>query len=182
MGLAFLKKAAPWIATVVGVAVPAAAPFLGVASKLLTNGLGKTVAPTADAITSALSEAMANPDQLAKLKQIDDDFAVQMKQLGIESVEDFEKIAADDRASARNREIQVRDWTPRVLAYAVISAFIFVCVYVLSGHAKVETVLAGTLIGYISAKAELVLTYYFGSSADGERKTELLAQAPPVQK
>jgi|GEM_PF-4281121 len=38
-----------------------------------------------------------------------------------------------------------------------------------------------TLIGYVSAKAEQVVSYYFGSSAGSSRKDALLAQAPPIK-
>jgi len=50
----------------------------------------------------------------------------------------------------------------------------------LLGAAKVDGALAGTLVGYLSAKAEQVLAYYFGSTAGSARKTELLAQSAPI--
>jgi hypothetical protein len=40
----------------------------------------------------------------------------------------------------------------------------------------------GTLIGYLSAKSEQILAYYFGSSKSSDHKTELLAKAPSVGK
>lgn len=178
----FVKKAAPWITTAVGLAVPGAAPFANIAASLLSKGLNKTVAPTPDSISQAITEAMATPDQLAALKKIDDDFALQMKTLNIQSIEDFDKIAADDRASAREREEQVKDWMPRVLGLGIVGAFVIAVFLILTGHAKAESVIAGTLVGYLSAKAELVASYYFGSSAGSDRKTELLSQAPPIQK
>ena len=52
---------------------------------------------------------------------------------------------------------------------------------VLAGYAKAETVLAGTIIGYVSAKCEQVLAYYFGSTKGSARKTELLAKSSPIQ-
>ena len=45
----------------------------------------------------------------------------------------------------------------------------------------VRIVLAGTLVGHLSAKCEQVLAYYFGSSRSSDRKTELLAQAPAIR-
>lgn len=183
----FVKKAAPWITTAVGIAVPGAAPFANVAAKLLTNGLGKTVAPDPESISSAISEAMANPDQLAKLKQIDDDFAVQMKTLGIQELTDFEKIAADDRASAREREVAVKDSTPKVLAYGIMLLALITSYVVLTGKSPAmkdvtQATLVGVVIGYIFGEVKQVFSYYFGSSAGSDRKTELLAEAPPVPK
>lgn len=47
----------------------------------------------------------------------------------------------------------------------------------LFGQVQADTVLAGTVIGYLSAKAEQVVAYYFGSTAGSAKKSELLAQA-----
>ena len=44
-------------------------------------------------------------------------------------------------------------------------------------QAQVDSVLAGTLVGYLSAKAEQVLAYYFGSTKGSADKTALLADA-----
>ena len=75
----------------------------------------------------------------------------------------------------------VQDRTPRVLAYLVVGAFIGVIIGVLSGWGKADSVLAGTLIGYLSAKAEQVIAYYFGSSSGSAEKTRLLAKADAVK-
>ena len=183
MNLAFIKKAAPFIATVAGIAVPGAAPFLGIASKLLSSGLGTKVDPTGESITSAIATAMANPEQLAVLKKIDDDFALQMKQLDIQSVEDFEKIAADDTASARNLQIQTKSSIPGILAISVTIGF-FGLLALTAFHsmppdsAKIIDIMTGSL----GTAWIMIIGYYFGSSSGSDRKTELLAQAPPIPK
>lgn len=179
----FAKKAAPWITTAVGLAVPGAAPFANIASKLLSTGLSKTIAPDSSSISNAITEAMATPEQLAILKQIDDQFALQIKTLGIQSLEDFEKIAADDRSSARNMEIQTRSWVPATLAIFVTLGFfglLGLCAFhaAPAGNDKVLDMMTGSL----GTAWIMVITYYFGSSAGSDRKTELLAQAPPIQK
>jgi hypothetical protein len=184
---AFAKKAAPWITTIASVAVPGAAPFLGIASKLLTNGLGATVKADPQSIQDALTTAMANPEQLATLKKIDDDFAVQMRQLGIQEAEDFVKIAADDTANARAREIAVKDSTPHILAFSMVLLAMVASCIVLSGRSPAmkdvtQATLVGVVIGYIFGEVKQIFSYYFGSSAGSDRKTELLAEAPAIQK
>lgn len=87
------------------------------------------------------------------------------------------QIAAGDRDSARKREIEVRDNTPRVLAFFVIAGFLGMAFSVLFGQVRADTVLVGTVIGYMSAKAEQVIAYYFGSTSDSRRKTEIMGQA-----
>lgn len=160
------------------VAAQAGGPFTAMAANAVGKVLGITGDSTTDQIETAMASAAMNPDQMIALKKVEEDFQAQMKQLDIT----LEQIAAGDRDSARKREMAVRDRTPKILAFVIVFSFVATVIYVLSGHAKVETVLAGTLIGYISAKAELVLAYYFGSSAGSDRKTELLAQAPAVTK
>lgn len=81
--------------------------------------------------------------------------------------------------SARDREASVRDNTNRVLAYTIVGAFVGMVGTALLGYAKVDNVMAGTLVGYLSAKCEQVLAYYFGSTAGSARKTELLAASTP---
>lgn len=183
MNLSLVKKAAPWIGTVAGLAFPAAAPLIAIASKALGAGLGTSVPATADGISAAISTAMANPDQLAKLKQIDDDFAVQMRQLGIQEIGDLISLDDADRASARQREMTVKDKIPAILAVLITMGFFGVLSYMLlrtippAGH---DAMLL--MLGSLSTAWTSVVAYYFGSSAGSDRKTELLANAPPVQK
>ncbi len=184
---AFAKKAAPWITTIASIAVPGAAPFLGIASKLLTSGLGTAVKADPQSISDAISTAMANPEQLATLKKIDDDFAVQMKALDIQNIDALAQIGADDMANARQREMAVKDSTPKVLAYGIVLLAFAASVVVLSGKSlalkdTTGATLVGVVIGYIFGEVKQVFSYYFGSSAGSDRKTELLSEAPPVQK
>lgn len=173
-----LHKVTPWIAAAASLAPIPGAPLISMAAKALSTGLSTDVKPTADAISNAITTAMANPDQLATLKKIDDDFAVQMKQLGIEQVEDLTKIAADDTANARQREIATKDWFPRVLALGVVIACLagegLYFRYGTPSNASPE--LIGRILGTLDTALTLVLGYYFGSSAGSAAKTAILAQ------
>lgn len=183
MNLTVIKKAVPWLGTVAGLAFPAAAPLIAMASKALGTGLSVNVPATAEGIGAAISTAMANPDQLATLKKIDDDFAVQMKQLGFQEIADLIKLDDDDRANARQREMTVKDKIPAILAVLITMGFFGVLCYMLlrtippAGH---DAMLL--MLGSLSTAWTSVVAYYFGSSAGSARKSELLAQAPPVQK
>lgn len=104
------------------------------------------------------------------------DVAADVRKAEIAAETQSEQIAAGDRDSARKREAAVRDNTPRILAYLLIGGFLGMAFAVLFGQVRADTVLAGTVIGYLSAKAEQVVAYYFGSTAGSAKKTELLAQ------
>jgi hypothetical protein len=99
---------APVLATALG------GPLAGVATKAVAAAvLGKPEAKESD-IAAAL--AGATPEQLAALKKADQDFAVRMRELDI----DLDRLASEDRDSARRREVDARDsWTPRLLALLV---------------------------------------------------------------
>jgi hypothetical protein len=81
-----VHKVTPWLAAAASVAVPGAGPIIQLAAKALSMGLGTTVKAEPQSIENAIATAMANPDQLATLKKIDDDFALQMRTLGIQEL------------------------------------------------------------------------------------------------
>lgn len=94
------------------------------------------------------------------------------------------ELEISDRASARAREMAVKDKTPAVLAFISVGGFLGISMALLANfifYPEVKVVpeamgLIGTLIGYLSGKSELALAYYFGSSRGSDRKTELLTR------
>ena len=159
---------APTLATAMG------GPLAGMAVTAIAGALGLPV--DADKNDIAKAVAGASPEQLVALKKVDNDFAVRMKELDI----DLEKIAASDRDSARRREAQVRDWMPRVLAFVVVAGFMATVFLVLLGYVDgmkdpLMATTTGTIIGFVSAKCEQVVAYYFGSSSSSQQKTQMLA-------
>lgn len=177
-----LRKAFPFIST----ALSLGGPMGVIASTLVGKAIGedKPLPSTPEGMADILSTAFVDPTQRAAMLQAEQTFQMQMAELGYKHVEDLEATAAADRANARNREIQVKDWTPRVLAGLVV---IFAAVgegWVLT-HGYPNNVaegLVGRILGTLDSALILVLSYYFGSSAGSDRKTELLAEAPSVQK
>jgi hypothetical protein len=160
---------APTLATAMG------GPLAGMAVTAIAGALGLSVDADKDDIAKAV--AGATPEQLIALKKVDNDFAVRMKELDI----DLEKIAAGDRDSARKREATVKDFMPRLLAFLVVGGFMGTVFAVLLGYVDgmkdpMMATTVGTLIGFVSAKAEQVIAYYFGSSNSSQQKTQLLAE------
>lgn len=158
-----LQQIAPTIATALG------GPIAGMAVKTLSTAIFGHGDGTEADISTAIAEA--NPETLAKIKQIDADFKVRMKQLDI----DLEKIASDDRDSARGREMVVRDWTPRILAAGVCCGYFFVLMWMFnkgmppSGAEAMLMMLGALQTGFTG-----VLSYYFGSSAGSRAKDNAL--------
>lgn len=173
----FVKKAAPWLTTVASAVFPGAAPILGVASGLLSKGLNTTVKADPESIANAITMAATSPDQLATLKKIDDDFAAQMRQLGIQEETDLAQILASDRADARAMQEKTGSRTPTMLAWAAVLTLL-ACIYMLGFRTLPQTghdVLM-MLLGTVAATYKDVYGYFFGSSAGSDAKTSLLAQ------
>jgi hypothetical protein len=169
-----LKGALPWIAS----ALPG--PF-GVAAKaLVTNVLGLDKETATD---EQIAEAMAHatPEQIIALKNAENEFKARMTEMGYKQITDLERIAADDRASARSREIAVRDNTPMILAYlyafgffATLGAEIWISISKVSIEpiaAKSIDILLGVLVGMVLGTKE----YYFGSSSGSRAKDTVIS-------
>lgn len=156
---------APTIATALG------SPIAGMAISAVTSAIGLAPDAKDEAINAAIT---ANPDLLLKLKESEIAFKKSIAELGI----DLERIHSEDRNSARNRQVQLKDQVPNVLAFVVIVGFFATVGYVFSGNimlAGEQGILVGTIVGYVSAKADQVLSYFFGSSSGSDKKNQIMA-------
>ena len=164
-----IKTLAPTVASVLG------GPLAGIAITALGDifGIGE---PTQEKIAGVIANAQMTPEQVARIKMLELQYQNDERERRFK----YAELEFKDLDSARRREAAVRDDTNRVLAFCVVGAFIALVSTTLLGYTKVDSVLAGTLVGYLSAKCEQVLSYYFGSSRSSERKTELLAASPAI--
>ncbi len=155
--LQVLKTVAPTLALAVG------GPFGPLAAAAIHAALGATDEKTAEA---ALLNA--TPDQLLALKKAEQDFQIRMKELGIEEA----KLSFDDTANARGREIAVRDWTPKIIAYLVILLVLVAegSMFFVGQPKGMDGVVLGRILGTLDSALMLVLGYYFGSSAGSSHK------------
>jgi hypothetical protein len=159
-----LRVVAPVLGTAVG--GPLGGMVVGKLSEVL---LGKPDG-TQDEVAEAIQKA--SPDQLVQIKQIEADFKAHMKELDV----DLERISASDRDSARKREMEVKDWTPRFIAMLTITSFFsyigMVTFFPFTTPPNMEFV--NLAIGWIGGVATSVVSYYFGSSSGSKGKDELL--------
>lgn len=161
-----IKGALPFLAS----ALPG--PLGSVASKVISGVLGVD-ANDEDGMKTAL--AQATPEQWATLKKAEQDFQVRMAEMGFKNVADLEKIAADDRASAREREIAVKDITPRVLAYSITIGFFGILGCMLFGVMPQNAHDAlMILLGALSTAFAGIIAYYFGSSSGSAAKQKTI--------
>jgi hypothetical protein len=168
--LNFLKKIAPFLST----GLSLAGPYGAIANKLLAPILG--VKPDAQEDQYAEALAKATPDQIEAIKKAEQDFQLQMKQLDIQSVDDLEKIAADDRASARQMQVTTKSWIPGTLAISIVIGFFVLLGGMMFGklHPADNQALL-LLLGSLTMGFGAVVNYYFGSSASSDEKTKVIA-------
>lgn len=153
---------APSIATALG------GPLAGMAVSKLAESLG--VEPDEKSVVQALQAA--KPEDLLAIKKADNEFTLAMEEAGV----DLARVAAGDRASARNREIATGDNAPKILAGVIVIGFFIV----LAGVATITLPAAAVqpiniLLGALTALVVQVGNYYFGSSAGSKRKTEKMS-------
>ena len=163
----WLKTIAPTIATALG------GPLAGMA----VSAVAKAIGCEPDEVQGIISSNKLTAEQVASIQLAELELKKQAQSMGL----DFAKLTVEDRKSARDMEIATKSMLVPSLAILIVSAFIGVVIATLGGFAVVDSVLAGTLIGYLSAKAEQVVNFYFGSSAGSKEKTDLLAKAEPVK-
>lgn len=165
-----LKVVAPVIGTALG------GPLGGIAAKILSE----TLLGTSEASTEELAKAVmgASPEQLLAIKQAENAFKLKLRELDIEE----ERIAMQDRDSARARESSVKDAVPKILGSLIIAGFLSTVFLVLGGYVEgmkdpMTATTVGTLIGYVSSKADQIISYYFGSSSSSSKKNDMLIEA-----
>jgi hypothetical protein len=154
--LDIVKGVAPGLATALG------GPLAGAAVGMLADKLGlpdKTV----EAVTQALT---SNPANLEKLKELE---------------LEFYKIDAQDRNSARNREVEmakadVHFITKNIASLLAIgtlsgSMIMTALIFFVDFPDSQENIIIFAL-GFLSSSATQVLSYYFGSSQGSKEKTE----------
>ncbi|MFM0206217.1 hypothetical protein PQQ96_02305 [Paraburkholderia sediminicola] len=181
----FLKTVAPWLVTALTGGVPgiAAMAASAIAGKLgLEDG-------SADAVRSALTGQQITPEQLLALKQADDEFALKMRQAGFTHAENMagiqvqaDRVAADDRASARNFAAVEHDHTARNLAYMYTVALFAVIglefllaaqqIRLDDGVMRARDTLFGILIAMVLGAKE----YFFGSSSRADKQAAAITQ------
>ncbi|HGL6718914.1 hypothetical protein NTJ56_13595 [Burkholderia contaminans] len=183
--LDILKTVAPWLVTALTGGVPGIAAMAAstIADKL---GLGDG---SVDAVKAALAGQSVTPEQLLALKQADTDFELKMRQAGFAHAESMagiqvqaDKVAADDRASARQYAVAEHDHTARNLAYLYTMA-LFVVIglefYLAIGEIRMSDVVKSTLDTLLGVLITMVIgskEYFFGSSSRADKQTDRITQ------
>lgn len=163
-----LGAIAPTIATALG------GPIAGLAAEAIGSIFGLSGTPSASDVQSAIESSKLTGDQIVQLRDAENAFKVRLRELDI----DEKKLDVDDRSSARQREIAVKDKAPIVLGLTAVLGFfgILVALFVVPIPDGTKELLL-ILLGALAAIVTQVYNYYFGSSAGSAAKNEHLRVA-----
>ena len=166
--MSWLETIAPTIARAIG------GPLGGLAYEAVSKVLGVSQ----DVAKEMLEDGKMTSEQIAQVKIAELELKKTEKELGL----NFESLAVTDRKSAREMQTAVKSTLVPTLAVIIVISFIAVVVGTLMGYSKIESAMAGTLVGYLSAKAEQVISFYFGSSSGSQAKDQMLWKSTPTEK
>ena len=161
----WLKLIAPTIATAIG------GPFGTMAYGLIANVMGISQEDAQKTIESGKLTA----EQIASVQQAEIALKAKAQELGL----DFEKLAVDDRKSARDLQASTKSIVPPLLALLVTVGFFGILFALMMGYAQKSDELM-IMLGSLGTAWTGIIGFYFGSSAGSQRKDELLHQSTPV--
>lgn len=151
---------APTIATALG------GPLAGTATKFIASELLGNESATEKDVEAFISNA--NPDQLAKLRQIDNDFSIKMAELDIDVFE----LEVKDRDSARS--LAKVNMLPQIVLSALFILGYFAIVGILFSGAVIidESIrdMSNILLGVLTANIPSIMSFWFGSSHGSKTK------------
>ena len=163
----WLKQIAPTIATALG------GPLAGMAVSAISKAIGVDEKDVGDLINNNKLTA----DQIAQVKLAEIELQKQANELGL----NFEKLAVDDRKSAREMQATTRSIVPPLLAAIVTVGFFGILVMMLMGTVESDNPPILMMLGSLGTAWTGIIAYYFGSSAGSQAKTEMLSKAPAIK-
>lgn len=158
-----VRSIAPTIGTAMG------GPLGGMAAKALSDAVLGNEEVGEQELADAI--AGAGPETIAAIKQAEMRFK---KALDDNQVK-LEAIAADDRASARQREIETDDRTQAYIAAAFVGGYFIVlfAIFFVDVPTSAQP-LVQVLLGALTTILTAIANYYFGSSSGSSRKNKML--------
>jgi hypothetical protein len=188
------KKIVGAIAPTLGLAL--GGPMAGAAVKLIAGAVLGDENAQEHQVAEAVMQGMS-PDAVVALRRADNEFKVRMKELDIDLAKlnaDVEKSYLADVQDAR--KAHGGNTAVFWLGVTILITFASVMIAVLWGGYELMTGgstikdegakalvmgLVGTVLGYVSANAQQVVGYFFGSSKGSADKTNALAAAVMIK-
>ena len=161
----WLAQIAPGIATALG------GPLAGLAVSAISKALGIDEKDVQNTIDSGKLSA----DQLASLKQAEIELQAKAQELDL----NFEKLAVDDRKSARDMQAATKSFIPGALAIGVTIGFFGILVGLMTDNVTKSDALL-LMLGSLGTAWTSIVAFYFGSSASSQNKDAMIHNSTPL--
>ncbi len=165
-----VRSIAPTLGTALG------GPMAGAATKFIADKLVGKAEASAQEIEQVILGA--SPEQLAKLKEIDNQFKLDMKNLEI----DVYELEYKDRHSARQL-FTVNIWPQIVLSTVFVLGYFGVLYFMMHTANGENPMLSNpvftTILGVLTAAIPQILGFWFGSSLGSKEKTKSMTDGAP---
>jgi membrane-bound ClpP family serine protease len=162
----WLAKLVPTIATCLG------GPLAGLAVTAVSKALGIDENKVQDVIDSG----KLNAEQIASLKQAEIELQSQAQELGL----NFEQLAVQDRASARDLQKETKSLIPPILSILVTLGFFGILGGLMSGKIATSDALM-LMLGSLGTAWTGIIAFYFGSSASSQAKDNMIHNSTPIK-
>jgi hypothetical protein len=159
----WLKQIAPTIATAMG------GPLAGMAVSAISKAIG--VDP--DKVGDLISNNKLSAEQIAQVKIAEIELQKQANDLGL----NFEKLEVEDRKSARDMQASTKSIVPPLLAGTVTVGFFGIMGMMFFNKIDSTNPAILMMLGSLGTAWTGIISYYFGSSAGSQAKTDLLSKA-----
>ena len=159
----WLKQIAPTIATAMG------GPLAGMAVTAISKAIG--VDP--DKVGDLISNNKLSAEQIAQVKIAEIELQKQANELGL----NFEKLEVEDRKSARDMQSSTKSIVPPLLAGTVTVGFFGIMGMMFFNKIDSTNPAILMMLGSLGTAWTGIISYYFGSSAGSQAKTDLLSKA-----
>lgn len=169
-----LKALAPTVASALG------GPLAGAAVAALGQVFGMS-SPTVTSIASVIEQGQMTPGDIAKIKELELQYQNEERERDFR----YAQLEFQDRDSARKANVSGgAQLYLFVLSMLLLSVCLGAeCFVLFRGYPKdIPDIVVGRVLGLLDSVALMCLNYWYGTSSGSERKTELLAQAPAVEK
>jgi hypothetical protein len=165
--MSILEQIAPTIATA----------LLGPAGNIAISLVSKALGIDEKDVQSTIESGKLTSDQLASIKQAEIELKAKAQELGL----NFEKLATDDRKSARDMQVSTKSFVPALLSILVVCAWALIQYFLLT-HVIAQEMreLVARVLGTLDGALMLVLSFYFGGSSDSQDKDAMLHRSTPV--
>jgi len=164
--MSWLQQIAPTIATALG------GPLAGLA----VTAIAKVIGVDEKDVQETINSGKLSADQISQIKLAEIEFQRQTQELGL----NFEKLAVDDRKSARDMQIATKSWIPGALALGITVGFFGILIYMMAYAITPSNELL-VMLGSLGTAWTGVVGYYFGSSASSRNKDEMLYNSMPAK-